>query len=115
MPAVVVSASMPRPPCNKCGSQRSATSICRCSCSSPVKIAGTRWKIEDDFQDSKSTASLDQTQVRCYRAWKRHVTLAMAALAFLAAVTAIEEAAHPPRSCPSSPISSRRPIAAPSR
>ena len=39
-----------------------------CSLTDLVKIAGTRWKVEDDFQDSKSTVSLDQTQVRCYRA-----------------------------------------------
>jgi SRSO17 transposase len=49
-----------------------------CSLTDLVKIAGTRWKVEDDFQDSKSTVSLDQTQVRCYRAWKRRVTLATA-------------------------------------
>jgi SRSO17 transposase len=54
---------------------------CVCSLTDLVKIAGARWKVEDDFQDSKSTVALDQTQVRCYRAWKRHVTLAMAALA----------------------------------
>ncbi|GAY11338.1 mobile element protein [Pseudonocardia sp. N23] len=44
-----------------------------------VRIAGMRWTVEDDFQDSKSTVSLDQTQVRRYRAWKRHVTMAVAA------------------------------------
>ena len=61
-----------------------------CSLTDLVKIVGTRWKVEDDFQDSKSTVSLDQTQVRLYCAWKRHVTLAMAALAFLAVIAAIE-------------------------
>lgn len=66
-----------------------------CSLTDLAKTAGTRWKVEDDFQDSKSTIGLDQTQVRRYRAWKRHVTLAMAALAFLAVVAAIDRAAHP--------------------
>ena len=66
-----------------------------CSLTDLVTIAGMRWKVEDDFQDSKSTVGLDQTQVRLYRAWKRHATLAMAALAFLAVLTAIEKAAHP--------------------
>ena len=51
--------------------------------------------MEDDFQDSKSTVGLDQTQVRLYRAWKRHVTLTMAALAFLAVLAGIEKKAHP--------------------
>ncbi len=67
-----------------------------CSLTDLVKIAGARWKVEDDFQDSKSTVGLDQTQVRLYRAWKRHVTLAMAALAFLAVLVAIEKAASAP-------------------
>jgi len=66
-----------------------------CSLTDLVEIAGMRWKVEDDFQDSKSTVGLDQTQVRHYRAWKRHATLAMAALAFLAVLAAIERAAHP--------------------
>jgi SRSO17 transposase len=74
-----------------------------CSLTDLVKIAGARWKVEDDFQDSKSTVGLDQTQVRLYRAWKRHVTLAMAALAFLAVVAAIERAAHPGPVLPEDP------------
>jgi len=74
-----------------------------CSLTDLVKIAGTRWKVEDDFQDSKSTVCLDQTQVRLYRAWKRHVTLAMAALAFLAVLAAIERAAHPAPVLPDDP------------
>ena len=65
--------------------------------------AGARWKVEDDFQDAKSTVGLDQTQVRLYRAWKRHVTLAMAALAFLAVLAAIEKAAHPAPVLPRDP------------
>ncbi|UNZ21295.1 hypothetical protein [Streptomyces sp. 891-h] len=49
----------------------------------------------DDFQDSKSTVSLDQTQVRRYRAWKRRITMAMAALALLAVLAAIDKTSHP--------------------
>jgi SRSO17 transposase len=74
-----------------------------CSLTDLVKVAGTRWKVEDDFQDAKSTIGLDQTQVRLYRAWKRHVTLAMAALAFLAVLAAIEKAAHPAPILPHDP------------
>ena len=59
--------------------------------------------MEDDFQDSKSTTCLDHTQVRLYRAWKRHVTLAMAALAFLAVLAAIEKSAHPAPVLPDDP------------
>jgi SRSO17 transposase len=74
-----------------------------CSLTDLVKVAGTRWKVEDDFQDAKSTIGLDQTQVRLYRAWKRHVTLAMAALAFLAVLAALEKAAHPAPVLPHDP------------
>jgi len=86
-----------------------------CSLTDLVKIAGTRWKVEDDFQDSKTTAGLDQTQVRCYRAWKRHVTLAMVALAFLAVCAAIEHAAHPAPILPEQPDQLPPADAAPSR
>lgn len=86
-----------------------------CSLTDLVKIAGTRWKVEDDFQDSKSTVGLDQTQVRLYRAWKRHVTMAMAALAFLAVLAAIERARIPLRSCPTCPTRHCQPTAASSR
>lgn len=65
-----------------------------CPLTDLVKIAGMR-TVEDDFQDSKSTVSLDQTQVRRYRAWKRHVTMAMAALALLAVLAAIDKTSHP--------------------
>lgn len=74
-----------------------------CSLTDLVKVAGMRWKVEDDFQDVKSTVGLDQTQVRLYRAWRRHVTLAMAALAFLAVLAAIEKAAHPAPVLPHDP------------
>jgi SRSO17 transposase len=66
-----------------------------CSLTDLVKVAGTRWAVEDDFQDAKGTVGLDQTQVRTYRAWKRHVTLAAAAYALLTVTTAIARRAHP--------------------
>jgi SRSO17 transposase len=66
-----------------------------CSLTDLVKVAGTRWAVEDDFQDSKQATCLDGTQVRAYRAWKRHVTLVMAAYALLAVTAAQARAAHP--------------------
>jgi hypothetical protein len=51
--------------------------------------------VEDDFQDSKQAVALDGTQVRGYKAWKRHVTLSMAAYALLAVTAAWARAAHP--------------------
>ena len=40
--------------------------------------------MEDCFAEAKNEAGLDHYQVRRYRAWYRHVTLAMLAHAFLA-------------------------------
>lgn len=51
-----------------------------------IGVAGSRWAIEECFQTAKNETGLDQYQVRQYQAWYRHVTLAMAAAAFLALV-----------------------------
>ena len=51
-----------------------------------VRVAGSRWPVEECFEAAKSEAGLDHYQVRLYRAWYRHVTLAMLALTYLAAV-----------------------------
>ena len=83
-----------------------------CSLTDLVRVAGTRWAIEDDFQDAKQAVGLDQTQMRRYRAWKRHTALALAAYALLAIASALAKAAHPAPSCPTSPIRPRRPTAA---
>ncbi|MFC4034605.1 IS701 family transposase [Streptomyces polygonati] len=50
-----------------------------------VRIAGTRWAIEECFQAAKNECGLDQYEVRRYVGWYRHITLAMLAHAFLAA------------------------------
>lgn len=51
-------------------------------------IAGSRWRVEECFQQAKNEAGLDHYQVRTYRAWYAHITLSMLALAWLAAVKA---------------------------
>jgi SRSO17 transposase len=48
-----------------------------------VRVAGSRWMVEECFQAAKNEAGLDHYQVRDYTAWYRHITLSMAALAFL--------------------------------
>jgi len=48
--------------------------------------AGSRWHIEECFQQAKNEAGLDDYQVRSYRAWYAHITLSMLALAGLAAI-----------------------------
>jgi SRSO17 transposase len=47
-------------------------------------IAGSRWHIEECFQQAKGEAGLDHYQVRSWRAWYAHITLSMLALAWLA-------------------------------
>jgi SRSO17 transposase len=53
-----------------------------------VKVAATRWCVEECFQAGKNEAGLDHYQVRLYKAWYRYVTLAMLALAWLAVTRA---------------------------
>ncbi|WP_158853144.1 IS701 family transposase [Saccharothrix deserti] len=48
-----------------------------------VRVAGSRWAIEESFQTAKNETGLDHYQVRGYQAWYRHVTLSMTAAAFL--------------------------------
>src|SRR3712207_8854956 len=51
-----------------------------------VRIAGTRWAIENCFEAAKGEAGLDEYEVRSWTGWHRHVTLAMLAHAYLAAL-----------------------------
>ena len=54
-----------------------------------IRVAGSRWAIEECFQTAKNQTGLDQYQVRRYDAWYRHVTLAMLAHAYLSVTAAI--------------------------
>jgi SRSO17 transposase len=56
-----------------------------------VRVAGSRWRVEETFQSGKGLAGLDEHQVRRYASWSRWVILAMLAHAFLAD----EHARHP--------------------
>jgi SRSO17 transposase len=55
-----------------------------------IRVAAARWAIEECFQTAKNEAGLDHYQVRGYRAWYAHTTLAMLAAAYLAATRAQE-------------------------
>ena len=50
-----------------------------------ARVAGSRWHIEECFQQAKNEAGLDHYQVRSWRPWHAHITLSMLALAWLAA------------------------------
>ncbi|MFI6786150.1 IS701 family transposase [Nonomuraea sp. NPDC050383] len=60
-----------------------------------VRVAGSRWRVEETFQSGKGLAGLDEHQVRRYTSWSRWVTLAMLAHAFLAVVRADEHTHRP--------------------
>jgi SRSO17 transposase len=60
-----------------------------------VRVAGTRWTVEERFQTSKGLVGLDQHQVRRWRSWYRWATLAMLAHAFLVVVAVTERTRHP--------------------
>jgi SRSO17 transposase len=53
-----------------------------------IRVASSRWAVEECFQTTKTETGLDQYQVRRYDASYRHVTLAMLAHACLAVTTA---------------------------
>ena len=55
-----------------------------------IRVASARWAIEECFQTAKNEAGLDHYQVRGYRAWYAHITLAMLAATYLAATRAQE-------------------------
>lgn len=55
-----------------------------------VRVAGTRWRVEESFQTGKALAGLDQHQVRRWVSWHRWTVLAMLAHAFLTVVAATE-------------------------
>jgi SRSO17 transposase len=61
-----------------------------------IRVAGTRWAVEESFQTAKNEVGLDQYQVRRYDAWYAHITLAMAAAAFLVVTRATEAAKGAP-------------------
>ena len=47
-----------------------------------VRVAGTRWAIEECFEEAKGQVGLDQYEVRRWDGWYRHITLAMLAQAY---------------------------------
>jgi SRSO17 transposase len=61
--------------------------VCFCPAETPlaelVRVAGTRWAIEESFESAKGEVGLDHYEVRRWAGWYRHITLALLAHAFL--------------------------------
>jgi SRSO17 transposase len=72
-----------------------------------ARVAGRRWLVEECFEAAKQEVGLADYEVRSWRGWHRHVTLAMLALALLAGLrarlNAVKGGGEPPASssCPS--------------
>ncbi len=58
-----------------------------------VRVAGSRWAIEECFQTAKNECGLDEYEVRRYIGWYRHITLSMLAHAVLTALAAQTDSA----------------------
>ena len=53
-----------------------------------VRVTGSRWKIEEGYEQAKGQVGLDQYEVRTWRAWYRYMTLALVAYAALVVMRA---------------------------
>jgi SRSO17 transposase len=66
-----------------------------------VRVAGSRWRIEEGIEAAKGEVGLDHYEVRTWRAWYRYVTLALLAYAALVVLQgqarAAEKKAEAPR------------------
>ena len=53
-----------------------------------MQVAGSRWAIEECFEQAKQETGLDQYEVRSWLGWHRHITFSLLAHAALAVVRA---------------------------
>jgi SRSO17 transposase len=64
--------------------------LCRGPAGTPwrelVRVAGSRWRVEEGFERAKGECGLDEYEVRRWAGWYRHITLSLFALAVLTAV-----------------------------
>jgi SRSO17 transposase len=56
---------------------------------------GSRWTVEQCFEEAKGEVGLDEYEVRSFHGWYRHITLSMLAHAFLTILRAQSQAALP--------------------
>lgn len=48
-----------------------------------ARVSAQRWPIETEFQQGKGEVGLDEYEVRSWRGWHHHITMALLAIAFL--------------------------------
>jgi SRSO17 transposase len=61
-----------------------------------VRVAGSRWAVEECFERAKGDCGLDEYEVRSWVGWYRHITLAMFALAVLSVIRSRAESGPVP-------------------
>ena len=59
-----------------------------------IRVAGSRWRVEECLELAKGECGLDEYEVRGWTGWHRHVTLSLFALAVVAVIRS--RAAGPP-------------------
>jgi len=59
-----------------------------CTLAEFAAVAGLRWAIEECFERAKNDLGLDHCEARSWHGWHRHMSLCMAALAFLTKLSA---------------------------
>ena len=57
-----------------------------------VSAIGSRWTVEQCFEEAKGEVGLDEYEVRSFHGWYRHITLSMLAHAFLTVLRAQSQA-----------------------
>lgn len=65
-----------------------------------VRIAGSRWAIEECFEQAKQETGLDEYEVRSWLGWHRHITLSMLAHATLAVIRSRAHSATSKKTAP---------------
>ena len=60
-----------------------------------VRVEGTRWRVEEGFETTKTELGLDHNESRSWHGWHRHVSLVMLAYAVMTAVRARTNAITP--------------------
>ncbi len=61
-----------------------------------VSAIGSRWTVEQCFEEAKGEVGLDEYEVRSFQGWYRHITLCLLAHAFLTVLRAQSQADLPP-------------------
>ena len=69
-----------------------------------VRVAGTRWTVEESIQTAKGEVGLDHYEVRSWTGWYRHMTLALWAQAFLAVIRDETGAVAPKKGVQNRPV-----------